>query len=187
MSIPEREEKEEIMFGRINSLVLFLLVTGCLETKEGLDFESSGETQEAETCWCGTGQQDAHFGPVSEPVSEPVVESIAKDGIELTPMDRDLEWQCAMFSRPVRFLVQEDDPAIFLLQPVSTLRYCVEVNRLSGYLTLSHKEGEVRREQDLFTWCVTRDIGAMSGPMRLEVQALTPEASFEISLKRGGE
>lgn len=177
------------MFGRINSLVLFLFVfflllfeTGCLETKEGLDFESSGETQTS--CWCETSQTDAGF----EPVSEPVVESITEDAIELTPITPYLEWQCAMFSRPVHFQVQEGDPAVFLLQPVATLRYCVEVNRLSGYLTLSHKEGEVRREQDLFTWCIARDMKEMADtPAKLEVQTLTPKGSFEISLKREGE
>ena len=186
--------KEEIMIGRTrNSLSLFVFTfllfgTGCLE--EYHNPALSGDTaQDGNVC-------PRPIPPI--PPDPPRVEQLAdengdaeKGAISLTPMNLDAERSCALYSSPMHFEIEERTPGIFLLQPVTGLDYCVEVTRESGYITLRHDEGVVRREADLFIWCLKRlhdDLDSNgTSPARLEVTALTPSAGFEVTLKRGEE
>lgn len=119
-----------------------------------------------------------------------------EDGqVALTPMNLSLEWTCSAFSEPWwTFTSTEEDPLEFLLLPTPDRLYCVEITRLSGYITLRHEEGDVTRNEGstIFTWCLQRnsdDFGALGEeevPALLEVMPLTPEAQFTVQLQRGG-
>lgn len=167
------------MFGQrqIHSLhhpLFFFLISllGCLETEEGLD--TAPETDFFSSTNCETSAP-------SEPVVEPL-----PSGMPLTPMDPQAEWMCSLAANPLRFTVQEDDPAVFYLQPAREVTYCVRVERTEGYITLQHEEGEVEREGNVFTWCFMRPWESTKGIVaRLRVLALTPEAKIIVTLKRG--
>lgn len=119
-----------------------------------------------------------------------------EDGqVALTPMNLSLEWTCSAFSEPWwTFTSTEEDPLEFLLLPTPDRLYCVEITRLSGYITLRHEEGDVTRNEGstIFTWCLQRnsdDFGALGEeevPALLEVMPLTPESQFTVQLQRGG-
>lgn len=181
------EQKGGKMFASAQySLVLFSILFGggCLETKDGLELNSGHSGAIEESCQCDP-RQDGSFESAVEDLPEN--EDLPQDAISLTPMDLGLERQCSMFSRPVHFQIEKERPAVFLLQAVPGLRYCVEVYRLSGYITLSREEGETHRTQNLFRWCLERNLEEGERPAKLDVVSLTPEAEFEVKLKRGEE
>ena len=76
----------------------------------------------------------------------------------------------------------EDEPHGYLLYGMNGETYCVDVYRMSGYITLSKEEGTVRRDDDHFEWCV--ETPGLATPLRLLVRSLTPEARYTMKLRR---
>lgn len=66
-----------------------------------------------------------------------------------------------------------------VLYGIPHVRYCVEIKRLNGYLSIMHDDGMVRRNEDGFTWCT---IPSTRDPQSARVIALTPIAEFQLSL-----
>lgn len=188
---PIRGEKEENMFGRIRYSIPFPIfifpftIGGCLETKDGLAEEDSS----AEADFEGFDVQSCECGETPPLEKEPKVENLSPEGesIALTPTSPELEWSCALFSDPVRFTIEEEAPARFTLQMTAALRYCVEVKREQGYLTVRHEKGDVSRHDDWFQWCHELQPRENAGTTWLEVLALTPQTTFTIQLRRGEE
>lgn len=169
------------MFGQRQIFSLSIALLGCLETKEGLDTAPDSDLFPANDCETAMPSE-----PVIEPLPLETETDPPESGMPLTPMDPQAEWMCSLAANPLRFTVKEDDPAVFYLQPVREITYCVRVERIEGYITLQHEEGEVERNNDLFTWCMRRPWESTMGILaELRVLALTPEAEFTVVLRRG--
>ncbi|MBI2638310.1 hypothetical protein HYW83_01830 [Candidatus Peregrinibacteria bacterium] len=78
------------------------------------------------------------------------------------------------------FTVSEDSPQQVTLYGRPSVQYCFLVLRKSGYITISHPNGVVHREGDLFEWCVVAEDGE---PEYMIIRSLTPSASFTLAAK----
>lgn len=169
------------MFGQRQIFSLLISLLGCLETKEGIDTMPDPDFFPTNDCETKTPSE-----PVVPPLPLETDMDSLEGGMPLTPMDPQAEWMCSLAANPLRFTVKEDDPAIFYLQPAREVTYCVRVERTEGYVTLQHKEGEVERDGNVFTWCFMRPWESRKGIMaQLRVLALTPEAKIIVTLQRG--
>lgn len=165
------------MFGQRQIFSLLIPLVGCLETKEGL-IRVDGTLDDCETAM--PSESDSEPAP-RESETDP-----EETAMPLTPMDPQAEWMCSFAANPIHFAIEEDDPAVFSIQPALEVNYCVRVERTYGYITLQHAEGDVEREGNVFTWCLTRPRENRKGqPARLRVLALTPEADIMVTLQRG--
>lgn len=168
------------MFGQRQIFSLVISLLGCLETKEGLDTAPDSDFFQAD---CET---KAPSEPIAPSLSLETDTDSLEGGMPLTPMDPQAEWMCSLAANPLRFTVQEDDPAVFYLQPAREITYCVRVERTEGYITLQHEEGGVEREGNVFMWCFLRPWESQKGiTARLRVLSLTPEAKIIVTLQRG--
>ena len=77
------------------------------------------------------------------------------------------------------FDVSKGVPIYFLLYGASGIEYCVEVERTSGYVTISHDRGVVTREGDIFTWCITPSTEDSEFMM---VRSFTASAGFNLTV-----
>lgn len=78
------------------------------------------------------------------------------------------------------FIVERDFPQAVVLYGLQHVEYCIAVLRLSGYITISHPSGEVRREGDRFTWCVVPADEKEAETML--IRSLTARAEVEVSV-----
>lgn len=78
------------------------------------------------------------------------------------------------------FAISEDSPQQVTLYGRPSVEYCLLIERKSGYVTISHPNGEVRREGNRFTWCVV----PVSQPQAetMLIRSLTARAEVELSV-----
>ena len=132
-------------------------------------------TQAEDGCVCPGGDGD---GNVTDDSAAPLHD---ENDIALLN-DAGIEAECTMFSIAQYFEIEKEHAKYFQLETAPQVPYCVEVVRSTGYITLSHEEGEVTRDDNSFRWCLTRNASRNSA--ELVVRSLTPNAAFYIHLMR---
>ena len=75
--------------------------------------------------------------------------------VELRPRYEELLPPCEEGYLREELDVNRETPFMVSLTGLPGVEYCAQILRESGYLTISHRTGSVRREGDVFTWCVT--------------------------------
>lgn len=125
---------------------------------------------------CEVPQADKPFEP------HPPVLSGRGPGGEIALTFPEIERYCQVYAREQRFTARKEHPRNFILYGSWDTWYCVSVIRTTGYITLSHDEGDVTREGERFRWCVLGE--GEENPKRLNIQSLSPEAEFWVKLER---
>lgn len=92
--------------------------------------------------------------------------STSVDGCQQFPQERRL------------FSITKERSQIFRLYGSPVFEVCVGVERLAGYITISHDVGHVRRREDVFRWCVRPR--STNTPEWMGVGALTAYARFKL-------
>lgn len=163
--------------------------SGCAETQDSL--APSGFFGSADGGEISHGR--ANESGTENAVNASLLTFVGDKGEEVLTIP-EIEQYCARFSEDVYFEATESDPQEFLLYGEGD--YCALLQRQSGYLTLSHEEGEVRRDGDQWSWCITmpQEVNGATGaratsremsPSRLVVRSLSPRAWFSVRLQRG--
>ncbi|MEK7528335.1 MAG: hypothetical protein AAB592_01065 [Patescibacteria group bacterium] len=104
-------------------------------------------------------------------------------GADGGPAPRGRQMPCSSVISGQVFDAERDAPQAFVLYVWPRVRSCVELVRESGYITLSHDEGEVTRDDDTFTWCVLQPSSEDAEiAVLLLVRSLTPRSTFRVQL-----
>lgn len=91
-----------------------------------------------------------------------------------------LQPYCTQDANPSSYAISRDYPKTVVLEGKPYVHYCIGVERMSGYITISHPRGKVTRKENLFTWCVDAE---SEEPDHMIVRSLTPQAEFRILLE----
>lgn len=93
---------------------------------------------------------------------------------------RHADGSCAEDADFSSYIISRDYPKTVVLEGEPYVHYCIGVERIAGYITISHPRGKVTRQENLFTWCVDAE---PKEPDYMIVRSLTPQAEFRILLE----
>lgn len=124
--------------------------------------------------------ESSKLDEVEEP--EPPTDHLCIDeelllGSDIVLLDADLHPWCEPLGQELDVTVRKEWPQRVVLYGELHIEYCIEVQRESGYITISHERGVVQRNGDLFTWCITTHTGE---PEEMTLMAFTPEAKCQL-------
>lgn len=102
----------------------------------------------------------------------------APNRVIFTPKSKDAECEYAQDSRG--FTASREEAVVLELHGVSYVSYRIDVVRQSGYITISHRAGDVVRNGDTFTWDV---VPRSEQPLEARVRSLTANSNFEIVVR----
>lgn len=91
-----------------------------------------------------------------------------------------LQPDCMLDANQSSYIISRDEPKTVVLEGEPYMHYCIGVERIAGYITISHPRGKVTRQENLFTWCVEKQA---EEPDYMIVRSLTPQAEFRILLE----
>ncbi|MBI5413132.1 hypothetical protein HZA42_02160 [Candidatus Peregrinibacteria bacterium] len=160
---------------------LFFIVLGCGEPEMiPANSLSKGEVRQQDGSGKADGVADGGTHGVSYGIGlcMDAFSGASDQRVIFTPKPKD--GACGYAQNAMDFTAGYERPVVLELHGISYVSYRIDVMRSSGYITISHRAGDVTHIGDTFSWYL---VPGSEQPEEARVLSLTANASFKIVVR----